>query len=161
MEKSQSEKSRDTTRETREAKAIEALVDVLAEKLQDIHTITNQLAGVDDVLRETSEYLVENFARIDETLLLILRKLNGNENLTRSQREDIKRSTKELEIQTIKSAIRSLRTQILQHQENINQLEEKAAIEGIDFTITNQIITQQTFMDKKKQKIIELERDLK
>jgi len=161
MAKSPSQKLDSSTKESQEVRAIQALVEILSEKLQEIHVITNQLAGVDDVLRETSEYLVENFARIDESLLLILRKLNGDGKLTKAQRDDIKRDTKELEAQAIKSRIRSLRIQILQHQENLNRLEEKQSREGDDFATTNEIIRQQRFINEKQEKILELERDLK
>lgn len=91
---------------------------------------------IDDVLRELSDYLTSNIDRVDRMLLLILEKMPEGR-----YSERIKQETAELRRETIDNRIRSLKLQLRQHTENLNSLEEQAAMYGmaIPQEIKNQI----------------------
>lgn len=131
---------------------MQAIVDVLswiAQRFDKAVDAIEKWQAVDDVLRETSDYLTENFDRLDHLLLLILEKLPDSDASPRVRRE-----TAELRKQTIESRINSLQVQLRKHQNNLNWLEEKAAEYGASVTLE---ITNQTIFEQEKIKEIEQE----
>lgn len=143
-----------------EAKAIyqslrnlQAIVDVLAwiagryDKMMD--SVEKQQA-VDDVLRELSDYLTGSVDRIDRILLLILDRLPE-----RNVSPRIRQETDALKRETIRSRIKSVQTQIIQHQKNLNWAEEQGALYGPESTldITNKIIWEREKIQELQQEI--------
>lgn len=123
--------------------ALEQAIEVLEQAIANIKTLTDvqswiasrsdkaidrleEQAPIDDVLRELSDYLTSNIDRIDRMLLLILEKMPEGR-----YSEQIRQETAELRQETLTNRVRSLKIQLRQHADNLNDLEEKAARFGM------------------------------
>jgi len=146
-------KNDDLRRISQALQNLQSIVDVLswiASRFDKAVDAVESFASIDDVIRELSNYLTGELDQIYKILLVILDQLD-----TETPNVAGKKMTDELRAEIVDGRVRSLKNQLKQHQQNVNQLEEQSAIYGAStpLGITNQIIRQ-------KRKVAEIEAEL-